>query len=356
MFKSMRWLVTGLIILIANASWSEEAKPKVLEIELRSFKVKDSLPRMVGPTDFKVHDFLPGAKAIWVVGAEINGYIDGKPSDKAKEFLCHSAVSLPFSKDEAAFYAQFAKKHSGASSDHESHHDSQPMQHMHNQSSYQHATTMGDLISKRVLFPLSVNQPKILLPPGFGIPVTGSKLVFTATLTNLIPEPKPINLQFRFKLYYYDDPEVIDKLNAVKMRSAAVTIAPNTGADEPVHWVLKPNESKQISTDITKIVESMEGNKIVYIGSHMHPGVQALEFFNGAKKQSLFRSEVTYSGQTKENMDSTFFSGTQSKSPILPILPILIDKRDKYSLEVRSSNPYGQTIGVMAVAYFYVAK
>jgi hypothetical protein len=164
----------------------------------------------------------------------------------------------------------------------------------------------------------------------------------------MIEEKRAKKVKFKFRLYYLEDSKEVALIKPLKLKNIPASPDAEINGASSRHWVLRLGEKKEMASNITKVLDVSEKPKeVVFIASHMHPGLNSLAIIDKSKGKVLYETGVKYSSienSTKENIDSVPFSNAT---------PLKFESGHDYELKVESKNIYPLPISVMAVAYLY---
>lgn len=317
-----------LISLFGCTSQSEKFQKTYLSDALT---VTSVTPHMQGPESIKKYPFPTSknnAKYIWITAASVKDVKN--PEGKTKN-LCH------------VFVQEISR----------------------NQKNFGRTMTNSGLH-----FVLGMNQKKINLPKGFGVPVSsGGPMKYTSSLAthsdfrngnkateqyalNLIytqnEDTKPLHrISLTTLIPIGTDSCVFGTKNSTKNCNKVNSISSSlemTDAHNQVftpHFYVPPGKHI-ITTEVTNLLNLKNNTAIHYISTHIHHGVTKLRLLEGESKQLLYQVK-THSGH--HHVHTPVYSSVKG-------LPI--KAQSKYFLEVTVDNKTSKPIDIMASLHLYL--
>ncbi len=318
-----------------------EAKVYTKEILSKPYRVNKKYRSMLGPSSSQSVFFNKEPELLWIVGyeTEVIDMKDGQPL--SQEFMCHANLDL------------------GAAT-----------------GAVRSASKLD--VSER-LFTLSQGQQSIRFPDGFGIPIPSDyPLSLTTQVLNLNQDKIDQGMRHRVKIHYLRDSELKTEMKAVFMVGAEALKAvskegtvfgsrdvhPIDGPGCSIglnadphgstmrdsfenefigHWVVPPGR-EVTRTGVTQRMSLPFDVRAHYIAIHVHPTCESLELVDTTTMESVYRAEVTPTGEGLGIKQVDFYSSQEG---------LLLKADHDYSLISTYQNDTGEEVDSMAVMFLY---
>lgn len=257
-----------------------------------AYHIDKRYPSMTGPSSIDVVKLWEGeTEILWITGYRTTVVDVGSGEPISQEWMCHANLDF----DAKRYYEVFPK---------------------------------GPPISGR-LFTLSQGQQEVLLPRGFGIPVTSDLEIKLATqVLNLNDDGQPKDVKYQVDVMFVRDSERMapmiplyqsalegfvaleeahyygvkqDHANPDELGPGCevgqAAIAGDGDVDAhgqrfSAHWVVPPGRQEN-RTNVTRFLNLPYDTRAHYIAVHLHPFAEYAELIDLTTGKSVFKSKVT---------------------------------------------------------------